>query len=1098
MTSTGTLTFLFTDLVGSTEMLSRLGDDAAVDIHRQVDDLLKGSIEAYRGREIKNLGDGLMAVFPGAVNAIQAALDMQDQIASSELKVAVRIGINSGEPTSGSDDDFYGTPVVVAQRLCAAATGGQILVSGVVRVLVGSKGGFHFVPMGAQLLKGLMEPVEVWALATQVQDAPVAGVSQIAVTFPGALGLRLDTPLVGRDDVLKRLASVWEDVRTGRRRIVLIAGEPGIGKTAVAATWSRAAYEAGAVVTAGRCAPEAVLAYQPFVEILRHLLGDPAIVALVSGLGAQAAELARLVPDLAPVLPRRQEVQAEPGTERYLLYEAVALTLHRIASRTPLVVVLDDLHWADATSIGLLDHLVRHPDQGPLLLLGTYRETDLSRTHPLAASLADLRRERKFERIHLSGLAIEAVAKLVGNRTGSEVPAAVSQAIWEETEGNPFFVEEVVEHLIETGAIGPGVPWPSRDQVHSLEIPEGIREVVGRRLSRLSDETNRILAVASVIGREFNVDLLHGLQAGDPDSVIDQIDEAIAARILVEAPTVFGRYAFSHALVRQTLYEELNPTRRARLHRQVADELEARGGSPAELALHFTAAHEPRRALTASIAAGEAAESILALAEAARHYRQALDLWEEVNDPEGLTGVDLPALLHRTAEASYMLEGGLEKSIELTERAERAIDADREPVRAGALAERLGRYLWIAGRGNEAIAAVERALELIPTTPPSSERAKALASMAQLLMLSSRNTESERYGLEALAVAKQIGTKAVEAHALITIGTVEGLTGREDAGIAHILEGRQVAEQEKALDDLLRSYSNLSSILDAAGRLEESVNDALEGADRAARFGAFSKYYWFHRANAVASLFRLGRWAEAAKVLEPAEETWVEGVSGLYVANMQADLATHQGRFDQAGRVMSQIMARSGEILDPQFQGPIHWIAAAMHWLQGELDTAWEMVERGLDRVEKGEDWFYKAPLYTIGAAVQADLALAGKDGERHREAARVLFRVLEAASSEGKAADFPAQLAQTRAEVSRAEGQSDPEAWKQAGAKWEALRQPYETAYCRFRQGEALIASGETMGGLSLLDEAEAVADRLGATPLREMIEAVRSRVTA
>ena len=393
--------------------------------------MLAHSIAAHRGRQIKNLGDGLMVVFPGAFDAVQAALDMQTRLATSNLGVSIRIGINSGEATTDDDGDYYGTPVVIAQRLCSAAEGGEILVSGVVRALIGSKGG-HSLQHPRRSAPQRIQRARRGLVGKPAREEPSVPSEprEWISSFPGPLAQLLDRPSGGEGR-----GSGPHDFglgRSGPRATphVLIAGEPGIGKSATAAAWSHQVLASGGAVTAGRCAPEAVIAYQPFVEILRHLLGHPGILALVSGLGSQAAELARLVPDLRTSLPHRQAVQAEPGTERYLLYEAVAATSAPRCPRKPLVVVLDDLHWADTTSIGLLNHLVRHPEQSPLLILGTYRETDLSRTHPLAASLAELRRERKFERIHLPGLEIGAVALLVGNQTGTEVPPGrVARAI---------------------------------------------------------------------------------------------------------------------------------------------------------------------------------------------------------------------------------------------------------------------------------------------------------------------------------------------------------------------------------------------------------------------------------------------------------------------------------------------------------------------------------------------------------------------------------------------------------------------------------------------------------------------------------------------
>ncbi len=222
--------------------------------------------------------------------------------------------------------------------------------------------------------------------------------------------------------------------------------------------------------------------------------------------------------------------------------------------------------------------------------------------------------------------------------------------------------------------------------------------------------------------------------------------------------------------------------------------------------------------------------------------------------------------------------------------AERAVDPQSNPIRAGMIAERLGTYLQIAGRGNEAIAAVERAIELIPADPPSSERARALATLAGMLMLFSRNREAEERSREAIEVARTVGDHSAEAHALVTLGTVEGSTRRIDEGVAHILRGRAISEEERAVNDTLRSYANLSTILDMAGRLEEAVVDALAGSEQAARWHVYGKHYWFPRCNAAVSLIRLGRWNEAGNILASGEAL-TEGVSEVYVHTVSSLLA---------------------------------------------------------------------------------------------------------------------------------------------------------------------------------------------------------------
>jgi predicted ATPase len=314
--------------------------------------------------------------------------------------------------------------------------------------------------------------------------------------------------------------------------------------------------------------------YRPFVEALRHYVLHAPDAVLAEHVAAHQGELARLVPELGrrvADLPAPQVAEAE--TERFLLFEAVTGLLSAASQQTPIVLVLDDIHWAGMPELLLLKHLVRAAVPLRLLVIGTYRDTDLSRTHPLTAILADLRRESGVERVALHGIDDAAVETLVSAVARHELDAAwvaLAHAIRRETEGNPFFIGEVIRHLSETGMFfHEGERWKYRGTIESLGIPEGVREVIGRRLGRLSEATNRLLGLAAVIGRQFDVALLAKVAEASEDTVLDALDEATAAALVGEVRGGAGQFVFRHALIRTTLYEELSATRRARLHRRV-------------------------------------------------------------------------------------------------------------------------------------------------------------------------------------------------------------------------------------------------------------------------------------------------------------------------------------------------------------------------------------------------------------------------------------------------------------------------------------------------------------------------------------------------
>ena len=594
---TGTVTLLFTDQVSSTETLQRLGDDAAERLRRTHFGLLREVAGTHGGQEVKNLGDGLMVVFASAVDAVACAIAIQQAVdRQGEEGLTVRVGLNVGEPIV-DEGDYFGTPVVVAKRLCDAAATGQILASDVVRALVGTRGGFAFRRVGAVPLKGIAEPVEAcevgWAPTTE-QRIPLP---------PAVLGTETGA-FVGRAEALQELRGHWAAVVGGERRVVLLAGEPGMGKTRLAAEFCRAAHADGAVVLAGRCYEETLVPYQPFVEALRHYVEGCPPAELTVQVAPRRRELAALVPALGagggaePAWPR-----PEAEAERFRLFEAVAALLSDAAGTRPAILVLDDLHWADEASLLLLRHVVRATPGCSLLVLGTYRDTELEPDGDLAAALAELRRARALHQLPLAGLPEPDVARLIAAQGGGDAPEAFAREVAARTEGNPFFIEELLRHVDDPGSATLG----------ELAVPDSVKDLLLRRLSRLDDAARRTLTVAAVAGRQFDLAVLEAVLGVTQDELIDLLERPALARVVEEEPGTLGRYRFAHPLIRETIYGDLSLNRRALAHRRVGAAIEALFADrldeqAATLAHHYQAAGDAEKAFEYHRRAADEAE----------------------------------------------------------------------------------------------------------------------------------------------------------------------------------------------------------------------------------------------------------------------------------------------------------------------------------------------------------------------------------------------------------------------------------------------------------------------------------------------------------
>jgi class 3 adenylate cyclase len=1087
---TETVTVLMTDLVGSTALADRLGPAAAERVRAEHFGLLRGALRRTGGREVKNLGDGLMVVFAGASPALACAVEMQravaarNRTAAADEQLGVRVGVSLGEATV-EDGDYFGEPVVLAARLCAQADGGQVLLSDLVRLIGGDRGEHELRALGALELRGLSEPVH----AFELRWAPAARSAQ---ALPERLRELPATGYVGRVAERAQLEELWDVARGGALRLVLLGGEAGVGKTRLATHLALHAHGAGATVLYGRCDEDLGVPYQPWAQALRHLVAEAPPGLLQAHVERHGGELVRLAPALAA---RVVEVPAprstDQETERYLLYAAAAGLLQVAGEAEPVVLILDDLHWADTPTLSLLRHVAGAGSGTRLLILGTYRDSDLSREHPLTALLADLHRERGVQRLRLQGLDAADVLALLEAYAGHELDEAgreLAAEITRESAGNPFFAGELVRHLTESGALvrERGGRWRLLGAVADLGLPQSVREVIGRRVGRLGPDAHA-LSAAAVVGRDFDLDLLSAVVELDEAQLLDLLDAAVAAALLREDPERAGRFTFTHALVEHTLYEDLGRTRRARLHQRVAEALEAQCGEDpgerlGELAAHWAAATvstRPAKALYYARRAGDRALAALAPDEAARWYRQALELHAQARGGDAERCELLIGL--GTAQRQVGDAASRRTLLDAAALARELSDADR--LCRAVLANTRGFPSHVGVVDGERVQALEATAQALPAEDP--RRAQVLALLASELHYSGEPARVRRLASEAIELARAAGEEAALAqtlsHAIWAIATPDTLAQRR------ALSDELAPLAERLNDPRLGSLGGGARVTVGIEAADRALIEATLAQGRAivARVPQTSVRWGWLMAEATWSFIRgelqeSERWAmEGAQVGAGEPDAFLAVGAQLFaVRHLQGRLAE---LVDQA---VALTRRREG--------GGGHRAGAALALLaSGREDEARALaLGEDLRGIAWEQAWYQAVILWTM---VCSDLGLADRAGELYEMLAPFAGRLAGNALCVFGTVDWGlGRLAATLERWEAAEGHFAATAELE-----ERLGAPLFLARTRADRARALLARGRPADrerAASLLEQAHAVAERLGAGEIVREVAACRA----
>ncbi|WP_269217240.1 ATP-binding protein [Nocardioides sp. cx-173] len=900
-------------------------------------------------------------------------------------------------------------------------------------------------------------------------------------------------PMFGRDAELDRLLHEAVAARDGSPRVVLLAGEAGVGKTALCQTVLARRDELSVV---GHCLPlqGESIPFAPVVGTLRGICRSLDDERLGRLLRWWPVELDSLLPVsvLDPRTPRAPST-ASGRSAQSRMFECFLSLIGDLTADSDVAWLVEDVHWADRSTLDLLAFLARNLTTERLLLLMTVRTDELHGEHPLRGWLHEMGRLAGVTRLDLPRLDRAATGEQLRSiaAASSDQPTldeAQVDALFERSAGNPHFSEELLEWTRE-----PGRP-----------LPGSLRDLVAARLATLPSTTRRFLDVGAVLGT-FDLALLAEVSAA-PEPDAEAAIRAAVDRHLLE-PVGATSYAFVHPVFRDCLEAELLAATRRRLHEAAARALAAREEDPADafetsgmVAHHWEQAQAPGPAFQAVVRAGLAAERLCAFAEADDYLRRALTLGER-DDVDvagsGLTEYDL--LLH-AAEVAHLV-GDDARAVEL---GDRAIGLSADAERQAVALERKGRYCFSAGRAEEGDAAFRSALALL-SCEPSRARARVLSGRGLLATGWTRLDLALEVCTEAIEVARAVGAEREEGRALNALGVATALLGDLSQGIDHCRRAVSLAERLDDADDLSLAYINLTHLLSLAGSCDEALEVGERGYAALTRVGLARQDGSFLQANVAEGLERAGRWREADDLLEQALAQHPRGLRSFPVLEHAARLALHRGEAAADG-----LVSRARALLD-EHAAPDSWrrelceVEAELHLWAGRPAEGLVAARTGLDLIERGDEARFAGALVTLAARGLADLSEGARSGHAEPGEPGELARAREALVSRAEAMrpsplagaahpmpDGRAHEATLRAELGRGSGMPDlGEAWVAAAAAWERLDRPFQAAYARWREAEARVLGKQTgERPVSAVRRAHAAATTLGAHRLVQEVE--------
>lgn len=899
---------------------------------------------------------------------------------------------------------------------------------------------------------------------------------------------------VGREQELDVLLAAHTRALTGRPQVAILSGEAGAGKSRLCAeiplrlpqaSETRVLYGACLDLSGGG------IPFAPFAEALRVLPMEPDWQAVRMHLGPTLAGLERVAPGLllADDAVVAGVAQPDPELRGDRLFELVSGALQRIAQQRPLVLLLEDLHWADQSTLDLLVFLVANARSGRLLVVVTFRSDELGPTHPLRRVVAELSR-RRVDWVELDGFSAREVALIVEQTLGYPPEPQTADRLLTRSDGNPYFLEE----LVAAGAL-------DSDE----HVPRVLHQVVLARVRDVSGDARNVLSRMAVLGRSARHELLAAICSLPPGRLNGALRELVdAGVVLVDRQR--AEYRYRHWLTQHAVYSELLPGERTEGHAAAARALSVPGvivsmrlGVAVESAHHWMRAGRPREAFSAAVWAGIQASTVQAYPEARRQFEIARNLSRALDDladlvPDG----DWVEVLMRASEAERWA-GEIGVAIALLKETAARPEVLRDPERAGLVQGELAKCLWDAGEGSASLAAWRTAARLLSKAGSSAAHARALAAEAGNLMLLSRYKESLPRARQAVAAARTAGIAAVESHALSTLGVDLSMLGELSSGETALRDALLLAEQTGSFDGRCRCRTNLTSVLEVAGRLEEAAEVGIVGFQEARSLAAEVNGAGAMVGNAAWALFRLGRWDQAERLCDEVLDR-LTGPMYVQMALTAVSLSLARGDIARATQGLRRALKIVRGISDPQVLGPIRVVEAEVALCGGDSDSAEEAVRAGSAAVRASEDQQFVIRLAALGLRALGDHANRLIGARRAQDvtdlggrADSYLTAAMQAAdqltASGAAVAEAPVDLWEAVAERTRLTA-PEPAAWEKVVHGWRRLGQPYRLAYALFRLAESFVDLRRPTSAAEPAREAYALCVGLGEQPLRRDLE--------